>query len=194
MENMVNHTDEQLVGLVGSGSEMAFVALYERYRPQVFMYILSLAKDETLAEDFAQETYIKVLLCLREGRYEHNEKYLSWVKRIAHNIVFDHYRRIAARNGYDSGESVDDIEVSRHAEVIDTAPEEAEEREELLTAVEESVERLPKEQVYVVKMHYWEGMSFKDIATQQNVSINTALGRMHYAVSNLRKLIVGKIA
>lgn len=194
MENMVNQTDEQLVLLSGKGSEMAFATLYERYRSQVFMYILSIAKDETMAEDFAQETYIKVLLSLREGRYEHNERYLGWVKRVAHNVVFDHFRRIAARNGYDTGETVDDMDVSKYVEVADDSIEEVEMREELLNAVEKGVSVLPAEQVSVVRLHYWEGVSFKDIAYRQNISINTALGRMHYAVSNLRKLLTGKIA
>lgn len=194
MENMVNHTDEQLVLLAGKGSEMAFATLYERYRSQVFTYILSIAKDETLAEDFAQETYIKVFLSLREEHYEHSEKYLFWVKRIAHNVVYDHFRKIAARNGYDANEDVDDIDISKCADIIDDSIEELEQRDELLTAVEKSIDILPAEQVLVVRMHYWKGMSFKDIASRQNISINTALGRMHYAVSNLRKLLTRKIA
>lgn len=191
---MVNQTDEQLVLLAGKGSETAFATLYERYRSQVFMYILSIAKDETMAEDFAQETYIKVLLSLREGRYEHNERYLSWVKRVAHNVVFDHFRRIAARNSYDTGEMIDEIDVSKCLEVADDSIEEVEMREELLNTVEEGVNLLPAEQVSVVRLHYWEGVSFKDIASRQHISINTALGRMHYAVTNLRKLLTGKIA
>lgn len=195
MENMVNHTDEQLVLLAGKGSEKAFATLYERYRSQVFIYILSIAKDESLAEDFAQETYIKVLLSLREGRYEHNERYLGWLKRVAHNVVFDHFRRVAARNGYDTGEQVDEIDVSKCVDIADDSMEEVESREELLTAVENGIDALPAEQVSVVRLHYWSGMSFKDIALRQNISINTALGRMHYAVSNLRKILVNdKIA
>ena len=194
MENMVNHTDEQLVLLAGKGSEMAFSTLYERYRSQVFIYILSIAKDETLAEDFAQETYIKVLLSLRDGRYEHNEKYLCWVKRVAHNVVFDHFRRIAARKDYYSDDDIDEVDVTKLQEVVDDSMDEVEMREQLLTAVESGVNALPAEQVSVVMLHYWQGMSFKDIALQQNLSINTVLGRMHYAVLNLRKLLTGKIA
>lgn len=192
---MVNHSDEQLVLLVAKGSEKAFVTLYERYRAQVFTYILSLAKDETLAEDFAQETYIKILLSLREGRYEHDQRYLGWVKRVAHNVVYDYYRRLAARNIYDSDdELLDDINASSCAAIVDDSAEEAELREEMLTAVEDGVGELPDEQVTVVRLHYWQGMSFKDIASRQNISINTALGRMHYAVTNLRKMLMGKIA
>lgn len=195
MENMVNHTDEQLVLLVARGSEKAFVTLYERYRTQVFMYILSLAKDETLAEDFAQETYIKVLLSIREGRYEHDEKYLGWVKRVAHNIVFDHFRRLAVRNGYEnSDEMLDAVDMSQCSAVIDDSVEEAEQRESMLVAVEESVLDLPDNQMSVVQQHYWGGMSFKEIARRQKISINTALGRMHYAMTNLRKMLMGKIA
>lgn len=194
MENMVNHSDEQLVSLIGHGSEKAFVTLYERYQSQVFMYILSLAKDESLAEDFAQETYIKVLLSIREGRYEHSEKYLGWVKRVAHNVVYDHFRKLAAKNGYQTVESVDDLDISKCNDMADDSPEEAEQREMLLSAVENGVAFLPSEQVSVLRMRYWDGMSFKDIASQQNISINTALGRMHYAVSNLRKILSGKIA
>lgn len=194
MENMVNHTDEQLVLLAGKGSEMAFATLYERYKFQVFTYILSIAKDETLAEDFAQETYIKVLLSLREGRYVHDERYLGWVKKVAHNVAFDHFRRIAARNSYDTVEKVDEIDLTKCMEVADDSIDELESREELLTTVEDSVMVLPAEQESVVRLHYWEGMSFRDIASRQNISINTALGRMHYAVSNLRKMLTGKIA
>lgn len=194
MENMVNHTDEQLVLLAGKGSEMAFATLYERYKFQVFTYILSIAKDETLAEDFAQETYIKVLLSLREGRYVHDERYLGWVKKVAHNVAFDHFRRIAARNSYDTVEKVDEIDLTKCMEVADDSIDELESREELLTTVEDSIMVLPAEQESVVRLHYWEGMSFRDIASQQNISINTALGRMHYAVSNLRKMLTGKIA
>jgi len=194
MENMVNHTDEQLITLVGQGNEMAFTTLYERYRSQVFMYILTLTKDETLADDFSQETYIKVLTSLREGRYEHDEKYLGWVKRIAHNIIFDYFRKQQARNAYYTDVSIDDMDLSTIAEIADTSVEEAQKREEILSAVEERVGVLPAEQVTVVRLHYWEGMSFKEIAAQQNISINTALGRMHYAVSNLRKMLIQKIA
>ena len=194
MENMVNHTDKQLITLINQGNEAAFATLYERYRAQVFMYILSLTKDESLAEDFAQETYIKVLLNLREGSYTHNEKYLGWVKCIAHNVVFDYFRRQAVHNTTDSGDRMDEVDFSKLGNIADTSHKEAMERERILSTVENSIFALPDNQVEVVRMHYWNDMSFKEIAAQQNVSINTALGRMHYAVINLRKLLTGKIA
>lgn len=187
MANMINLTDEQLIALFSDGSDAAFEALYKRYQGQVFSYILKLSQDMTLAEDFSQDTWLKVIVCLREGKYSHDNKLVNWIMSIAHNVVFDYFRRDRgiAREQIDDYEQLNCAvdEVAEHEEVMA--------REAILTAVEHEVSLLSAEQKCVVELRYFKDLSFKQIADQEGISVNTALGRMHYAVLNLRKQLVG---
>lgn len=191
MRNMTELSDEQLVDMFAEGDNRAFEALYARYNECVYSYVMSLVKDTTLAADFMQDTYIKVMLNLKQGRYSHMGKLSGWMMSVAHNVVFDYYRSLQAQCPCCN---IDDEAQLYHSEaIVDDSYRETIEREERFLSLEEAVRRLSDEQREVISLHYFNGVSFKDIASLKNISINTALGRMHYAVLNLRKTL-GKVA
>ena len=185
--NLNKMSDSELLNLYLTGDHNAISKLIERHKKRVTDYIYMMVKDREIADDIFQETFIKVVRFVDEGRYTDNGKFLSWVLRIAHNQVIDHFRQTRQQNkitesdaGYDilgtlrfSNDTVEDKMVT------------AQIHEDL----RKMIEHLPEEQKQVVLMRYFDNLSFKDIAEQTEVSINTALGRMRYALINLRKLI-----
>ncbi len=185
--NLNKMSDSQLLNLYFSGDHNAISKLIERHKKRVTDYIYMMVKDREVADDIFQETFIKVVRFVDEGRYSDNGKFLSWVLRIAHNQVIDHFRQTRQQNKItESDAGYDILGTMRFSN--DTV------EDKLVTAqihedLRKMIDHLPEEQRQVVLMRYFDNLSFKDIAEQTEVSINTALGRMRYALINLRKLI-----
>ena len=180
-------SDQELVMQFVEGSQSAFEILLNRHKQKVYAYIMVSVRDKALAEDIFQETFIKVIRSLKEGRYFENGKFVSWVIRIAHNLIIDHYRREKQLGTTNAGSFEWDVfnsnrysEQTVEQEIVNT---------QILKDVKGLLAYLPEEQREVVVMRHYMDLSFKEIAETTNVSINTALGRMRYALINLRKLV-----
>lgn len=188
--NEINHSDYELVLEFKSGNNKAIEILIRRHRKRVFGYILLLVKNHTIAEDVFQDTFVKVIKSLQEGKYIENGKFVSWVMRIAHNLIIDHFRREKQLKTFSNdGTTVDVFNTTKFAE---KNVEEEMVYDQILSEVKGLVDSLPDEQKEVVLLRHYAGLSFKEIADQTNVSINTALGRMRYALINMRKIMVEK--
>ena len=183
-------SDQMLLKHYLSGERNAISKLIERHSRRVRDYINMLVKDRDVAEDIFQETFIKVVRVIDEGRYTDNGKFLSWVLRIAHNQVIDHFR--ARRQDKSVSESEAGYDVLGSLRFAERTVEDEMVGAQIERDVRALVELLPPEQREVVLMRYFSGLSFKEIAEHTDVSINTALGRMRYALINLRKLIKEK--
>ena len=180
-------SDRVLLNNYLSGDRSAISELIERHSLRVRNYIGMMVKDDDIADDIFQDTFIKAVKVIDEGRYTDNGKFLSWVLRIAHNRVLDHFRREKSRrqvNESDAGYDV--IGTMRFSE---PTAEDVMVHGEMEQTIRELIELLPDEQREVVRLRYYSKMSFQEIAEQTEVSINTALGRMRYALINLRKMI-----
>ena len=173
-----------------SGDQGAISKLIERHSRRVRDYINMMVKDRGVAEDIFQETFIKAVRVIDDGRYTDNGKFLSWILRIAHNQVIDHFR--AQRQNKTVTEAEAGYDVLGSLRFAERNVEDAMVSEQIERDVRALVELLPPEQREVVMMRYFSGLSFKDIAEQTDVSINTALGRMRYALINLRRMIKEK--
>lgn len=179
-------SDHELINAYIAGQQPALEKLIHRHKSRIYAYILMVVKDKELAEDLFQDTFIKVINTIRSGQYKEEGKFIQWVMRIAHNLIIDHFRKsnrlplIENSNEYDIFEKVR-IPVESVEEMIIT--------EQIHKDVKKLIEYLPKEQKEVLVLRHYADMSFKDIAELTNVSINTALGRMRYALINLRKLV-----
>lgn len=185
--NLKKLSDNELLNSYLSGNENAITTLVNRHRRRVFDYIHMMVKDRDVADDIFQETLIRVLRFVNDGRYTENGKFLSWVLRIAHNQVIDHFRQKKQQNHISEGEAGYDL--LNNKKFSDVTVEEKMVSSQIESDVRRLVEFLPPEQKEVVVMRYYMWLSFKEIAEQTDVSINTALGRMRYALINLRKLI-----
>ncbi|MDY3978440.1 MAG: sigma-70 family RNA polymerase sigma factor [Tidjanibacter sp.] len=180
-------SDQQLLNSYLAGNPEAISQLIERHRRRVFDYIYMMVKDRDLADDIFQETFIKVVRVVDDRRYTDNGKFLSWVLRIAHNQVIDHFRAQKGKGTVTESEAGYDILSSKR--LSENNVEDRMVSEQIEADLRRLVELLPDEQRDVVKMRYYGELSFKEIAEQTDVSINTALGRMRYALINLRKMI-----
>ena len=180
-------SDSTLITQFISGNSQSFSILVDRYQKRVYGFIFSKVKDADLADDVFQDTFVKVIKNLRLGKYKDHGRFLSWVMRIAHNIIMDHFRKINRLPKYDS----------KHDDLVlmDRLIEKSNSIEDLMIETQIHadlsilIDELPKTQKEVLRMRLFQEMSFKDIGEQTGVSINTALGRMRYAILNLRKLI-----
>ena len=180
-------SDSTLITQFISGNTQSFSILVDRYQKRVYGFIFSKVKDADLADDVFQDTFVKVIKNLRLGKYKDHGRFLSWVMRIAHNIIMDHFRKINRLPKYDS----------KHDDLVlmDRLIEKSNSIEDLMIETQIHadlsilIDELPKTQKEVLRMRLFQEMSFKDIGEQTGVSINTALGRMRYAILNLRKLI-----
>lgn len=188
MCNLQLKDDHDLIMAYIQGSHSSFEELLRRHRSKVFSYIMMMVKDENVAEDIFQDTFIKVIKTLKTGKYTEEGKFLSWVMRIAHNLVIDHFRRTKRMPYLEKGGD-DDFDVFSFIKIQDTSPEEKVMKQQTYERLLKLIEKLPKEQKEVLYMRHYAGMSFQEIADQTQVSINTALGRMRYALINLRKLM-----
>ena len=187
MKRIKEQTDEELVRSYITGNNAAFDALLHRYESKVFTYIAYSVRNEELAQDLFQECFIKIITKLQNGQYTENGKFASWVMRIAHNLIIDYHRQNQTRTEISNDEVEVDlfnntslaIDENREKEMID---------QQLLADVKSLIKLLPESQREVVLMRYYDELSFKEIAEKTGVSINTALGRMRYALINLRRL------
>ncbi len=182
-------SDQDLVHLYVSGSEAGLAELIRRYQSKIYTSIYLLVKDEYLAEDIFQDTFIKVINTLKAGKYNEEGKFLPWVARIAHNLVIDHFRREKRTPVVNSSEDFDIFDVLGQ---YDESIEDRMIREQTYTDLKKLIHLLPSEQKEVLIMRHYGDLSFKEIADITNVSINTALGRMRYALNNLRRMMTSK--
>lgn len=178
--------DSVLVNNYINGSEKSLEILIIRHKQRIFSFILSKVSDREVAEDIFQDTFIKVINTLKRGAYNEEGKFLPWVMRISHNLIIDHFRRNKRLPKFNNTDDFDIFDVlsdemlSVENQII---------KEQILEDVKKMVEELPEDQKEVLLMRMYKDMSFKEIAENTDVSINTALGRMRYALINLRKLI-----
>ncbi len=180
------YTDADLVKNYINGSEIALETLVNRHKLQIFNFINSKINDKDTSEDIFQDTFIKVIRTLKNGLYNEEGKFLPWIMRIAHNLVIDHFRK---SNRIPTIENKEEFDIFQF--VSDTAPN-AENiliEDQILKDIQKLIQELPDDQKEVLIMRLYRDMSFKEIAENTKVSINTALGRMRYAIINLRKLI-----
>ena len=183
-------SDQKLLNCYLSGDRNASSQLIERHSRRVRDYIQMMVKDGDVADDIFQETFIKAVRVIDEGRYTDNGRFLSWILRIAHNQVIDHFR--AQKQNRQLNEAEAGYDVLGTLRLAERTVEDEIVCEQIASDVRRMVELLPDEQREVVMMRYYSGLSFKEIAEQTGVSINTALGRMRYALINLRKMIKEK--
>lgn len=179
--------DNILIQQYLEGNTNAFETLLNRYKQRIFSFIYSKINDRELADDIFQETFIKVIKTLKRGTYKDDGRFLSWVMRIAHNLIVDHYRRKQRMPYYESHDNKNDIfyRLSEPSQNIEDLLVNSQIKEDLNALLLE----LPENQLEVLRMRLYQDMSFKEIAERTNVSINTSLGRMRYGLINLRKLI-----
>ena len=187
-QHIVN--DQELVQAYIKGDQAAIESLINRHRSKVYTYILLTIKNQQLAEDLFQETFIKVIQSLRAGKYRDNGRFLSWVIRIAHNLIIDHFRKEKQMNSVSNDDT--EVDLFNSKKLSDDNIEELIINSQIKTEIRILINELPDDQREVVLLRHYGGLSFKEIADQTDVSINTALGRMRYALINLRKLIEEK--
>ncbi len=180
-------SDQALLNNYLSGDRAAISQLIDRHTHRVRDYIRMMVKDNDVADDILQETFIKAVRVIDEGRYADTGKFLSWILRIAHNQVIDHFR--SQKNAKTVSESDAGYNMLGTLRFAERTVEDAMISSQIEEDVRRLIERLPAEQREVVMMRYYSGLSFQEIADQTDVSINTALGRMRYALINLRKMI-----
>ncbi|MCF8302167.1 MAG: sigma-70 family RNA polymerase sigma factor [Bacteroidales bacterium] len=183
-------SDQELIRKYLSGNQASLEKLISRHKNRVYAYILMLVKDKQLADDIFQDTFIKVINTLRSGSYKEEGKFIQWVMRIAHNLIIDYFRKSKRIPVVDNKN--EDFNIFDTIKFTDESVEDRMVSEQIHKDVRNLIDLLPKEQKEVLVMRHYAGMSFKDIAEQTDVSINTALGRMRYALINLRKLISEK--
>jgi RNA polymerase sigma-70 factor (ECF subfamily) len=161
--------------------------LIHRYKNKVYSYIYITVKNQQLAEDLFQDTFIKVIKSLQEGKYQDNGRILSWIIRIAHNLIIDHFRREKQLNTCSNNSN--EMDLFNSAKFSEETIEQVMISEQVLKDVRRLVDELPPDQKEIILLRHYGGLSFKEIAEQTDVSINTALGRMRYALINLRRLV-----
>jgi RNA polymerase sigma-70 factor (ECF subfamily) len=186
---LVNLSDKDLVSLYIRGNEIALEELIKRHRTRIYSYIFITIKNRALAEDFFQDTFIKVIKTLKSGKYNEEGKFLPWIIRIAHNLMIDHFRKqkkfrkVSSRN-----RDNEEIEIFNTIGYDELNMEQRMVKDQIRNDMKELLDLLPEEQKEVIKLRHYYDMSFKEISNFTNVSINTALGRMRYALINLRKM------
>jgi RNA polymerase sigma factor (sigma-70 family) len=180
-------SDNELVQRYLGGDYTALEILINRYKDKIFSYIFVNVKNQHLAEDIFQDTFIKVVRSLNLGKYTDNGKFISWVMRIAHNLIIDHYRHEKNMNTVSNDAS--EVNYFNSPKYSDENIEDFIINEQILKEVRILIDELPDDQREVVILRHYEDLSFKEIADKTNVSINTSLGRMRYALINLRRII-----
>lgn len=183
---LINLSDSELVTLYLKGDSKSFEALIQKHKNKIYAFILSKIRNRDLAEDIFQDTFIKVINSLQKGKYNEEGKFLPWVMRIANNLVIDYFRKskkmrtIAPTDDFDIFDILQDGEKNIEDNLVNN---------QIHKDLRKLIEHLPENQKEVLKMRYYAESSFKEISESTGVSINTALGRMRYALINLRKLI-----
>lgn len=184
--NAAKLSDYELIVRYQSGDESALKALIDRYQKRLFSYILISVKNKELAEDIFQDTFIKVINTIRSGNYHEEGKFFQWIMRIANNLKIDYYRKVQRMPIFEGNGEYDVFDL------IGSKEESVEQKmfkEQIYSDLTRMLDYLPEEQKSVIQMRIYQDYSFKEIAAITGVSINTALGRMRYALINLRKII-----
>lgn len=182
--------DQQLVCAYLEGNNKAFETLLMRHKNKIHRFIYMKVKNQDLTEDIFQETFVKIINTLKLGNYNEEGKFLPWAMRIAHNLVIDHFRKSSkVRMVSESSSKSEDFSIFSVLHSGDDNTLQAMSRTELETQMVELIDYLPDTQQEIIRMRIFQNLSFKDIAELEGISINTALGRMRYALMNLRKLI-----
>jgi RNA polymerase sigma factor (sigma-70 family) len=188
MSKMIS--DYELIQRFIKGETSCFDQIINRHKSKVFAYISLYIRDQALAEDLFQDTFMKVIQSVRAGKYQDNGKFISWVMRIAHNLIIDHFRRIKQMNTISNDDYESDLFNSK--KLCDSNVEDDMISKQIQKDVRKMISFLPDDQREVVILRHYAGLSFKEIAELTEVSINTALGRMRYALINMRKLMEEK--
>lgn len=186
MKTFKSLSDEKLVECYANGENKAFDVLLKRYQGRLYSYIFYFVKNEELTEDIFQETFVKAIMTIKQRRYTENGKFISWLTRIAHNMIIDTFRQ----ERYENTISNDTVErdLLNDSRLTENNIEDTLVLDQIHTDVRRMVELLPDNQREVVQMRFYQGLSFKEISELTGVSINTALGRMRYAILNLRRI------
>ena len=187
MKNLNAATDEMLVDMYIKGNDIAFDVLMKRYESKVYSYIYYSVKNQELAEDLFQDVFVKIVVRLRSGQYQESGKFYSWVMRVAHNLIIDHFRKTNDDKVVSNDEGEQDLFNDPSLAVNENREQEMI-KEQTIKDIKVLIAKLPESQRQVLLMRYYEDMSFKEIAQKTNCSINTALGRMRYALLNLKKM------
>ena len=186
MKLLKDKSDDQLISLYVDGKNEAFDELLERHKDRVFMYIYHAVKNEDLANDLFQDTFVKAITTIKQGRYVENGHFAAWVSRIAHNLIIDYFRQVKNENLQSTDD--DESNILNRKELSQSTIEDDMVTSQIHTDVRRLIRTLPASQRQVLVMRYYKNMSFKEIADTTGVSINTALGRMRYAILNMRRL------
>lgn len=186
MTKLTDESDDRLIAKYVEGENEAFDALIERHKNRIFNYIIHSVKDEDLANDIFQETFVKAIMTIKQGRYVENGHFPAWITRIAHNLIIDFYRQEKSENVQSSDST--EVDILNRKELSEATIEDNLIIDQIHSDVRRLVTALPSNQREVLLMRYYKNMSFKEIADRTNVSINTALGRMRYAILNMRRL------
>ena len=186
MGNLNKLTDDALVNLYLQGNNQAFDELLNRHKARLYCYIYFIVRSRDVADDIFQETFVKAIVTLQQGRYNSDGKFSAWLTRIAHNLVIDQFRQERNENVISNDES--EIDLFNNSAYSESTIEARMVNTQVLKDVRRLVNSLPDNQREVIYMRYYQSLSFKDIAAITGVSINTALGRVRYAVMNLRRM------
>ena len=186
MKPLRTMTDEELVVFYAQGNNAAFDVLLNRHKSSIHSYIYFMVRNKELAEDIFQETFVKVIMTIKQGRYTENGKFKAWITRIAHNLVIDGIRQERNENTISNDEV--EVDLFNNMKLCDGTVEDNLVRRQVLSDVKKLVRHLPDNQREVLEMRYYRNLSFKEIADITGVSINTALGRMRYAILNMRRM------
>lgn len=186
MRNLTRLTDEKLVTAFFNGDNTAFDTLLRRHQQRVFTYILNIVKNKDIADDIFQETFVKAITTIKQGRYTESGKFSAWLMRIAHNIIIDYFRQEKSENTMSADQ--EETDVLNRRDLSEENIEDLLVTSQIHTDVRRIMESLPEAQREVLDMRFYRNMLFKEIAEATGVSINTALGRMRYAVLNMRRI------
>lgn len=186
MQNITKLADDQLVKAYQAGDNAAFDALLKRHQTRVFAYIKNIVKHDDIADDIFQETFVKAIMNIRQNRYSEDGKFASWITRIAHNLIIDHFRQEKSENLVTTDGT--EVDILNRRDLCDGNIEDSLIESQIHSDVRRLVDALPESQREVLTMRFFRNMSFKEIADATDVSINTALGRMRYALLNIRRL------
>lgn len=186
MDNLNQMTDDMLVLLYSNGNNKAFNTLLTRYQDKLYSYINFIVRNRELADDIFQDTFVKAIVTLQKGNYTSTGKFGAWLNRIAHNLIIDYFRQNSNNNTISN--DAQDYDILNDASLAEINVEDSIINEQTLADVRRLIDALPDNQREVVFMRYYQDLSFKEIADITGVSINTALGRMRYALINIRRL------
>ena len=186
MQNLEKLADDVLVAYYSEGNNNAFDVLLTRHQAKVYNYILQMVKDRNLADDIFQETFVKAITTIKQGRYAEAGKFSAWVCRIARNLIIDNFRQEKVEATVSTDDS--NFDVLNRKDLSEDTIEDMLIDSQIQADVRRIVKKLPESQREVLIMRYYKGLSFKEIADITGVSINTALGRMRYAILNLRRI------